>query len=326
MDRNDFMMKVQPDGATLEELAQIKLFHGVDVKEIQSLLNGCDVLEVPKGTILQEAGQVDEFLYFILSGRLRIQLQKNDDQPITILEDGDSLGEIAVIDKQPTSGYVVTDIDTRVLRVNEEQLWSIVEHSHTASRNLLRTIAYRLRFGKKVMNQIQSLLREFEYDATIDPLTGFYNRRWLGKMLVRLIQRCQNGSEPLSVIMMDLDHFKKFNDSFGHLAGDRALNTIAKALVEHLRPEDTITRYGGEEFIALLPGSDLTEAKSVAERLRLAVDSTPIYGVDGKELPSLTISMGIAQMSVDSTPEQLIEAADRALYRAKRGGRDQVSE
>ncbi len=319
-------MNVRRDGATEQELGRIKLFQGVDVEEVKRLLGDSEVLVIEKGEMLQEAGQVDEFLYFILEGRLRIQLQSNDDQSITILGEGDSLGEVTVIDKQPTSGYVIADVESRLIRVNEEELWNIVEQSHTASRNLLRTIAYRLRFGKKVMNQIQSLLREFEYDATIDPLTGFYNRRWLGKMLVRLIQRCNSGSEAFSVIMMDLDYFKKFNDNYGHLAGDRALNTVAKALVEHLRPEDTITRYGGEEFIALLPGSDLQEAKQVAERLRGAVVSTPIYGVDGKELPSLTISMGIAQLTHESTPEALIEDADRALYRAKRGGRNRVSD
>ena len=313
---------------TEEELERIKLFSGVSLASIKPLLINCQILHLDKDEILVEAGKPEDFMYLVLSGRMRVQLQKNDDQPITILEQGESVGEVAILDQQPTSGFVIADVESRVLKVDEETLWKIVDSSHAASNNLLRTLAYRLRFGNSVMHKIQSLLREFEYDATIDPLTGFYNRRWLNKMLERLIHRSQGeegGERPLSVIMMDLDHFKNFNDTFGHLAGDRALNSIAKSLTEHLRPEDTITRYGGEEFLAVLPGSDLNDASFVAERLRAAVEETELFAVEGDKLPPLTLSLGIAQMKADDQQDSLIGAADKALYRAKHGGRNRVS-
>ncbi len=314
---------------TDEELERIKLFKGVNLASIKPLLKDCPIINLGKDEVLIEAGRPEEFMYLVLSGLLKVQLQRNDDQPITILQQGESVGEISILDQQPTSGYVIADEETRVLRIDEETFWKIVEISHVASNNLLRTLAYRLRFGNSVMHKIQSLLREFEYDATIDPLTGFYNRRWLNKMLGRLIHRCQSGEDggrPLSVIMMDLDHFKNFNDTYGHLAGDRALNSIAKSLTEHLRPEDTITRYGGEEFLAVLPGSDLQEATHVAERLRLAVEETALFSVEGESLPPLTLSLGIAQMGEDDHQDSLIGAADKALYRAKNGGRNRVSD
>ena len=312
-----------------EELERIKLFTGVSLPSIKSLLTDCQIIHLEKDEALIEAGKPEEFMYLVLSGRMRVQLQRNDDQPITILEQGESVGEVSILDQQPTSGYVIADQKSRVLRVDEETLWKVVETSHAASNNLLRTLAYRLRFGNSVMHKIQSLLREFEYDATIDPLTGFYNRRWLNKMLGRLIHRCQGDEgdgRPLSVIMMDLDHFKNFNDSYGHLAGDRALNSIAKSLTEHLRPEDTITRYGGEEFLAVLPGSDLQDASYVAERLRVAVEETELFAVEGEKLPPLTLSLGIAQMQASHKQDCLIGAADKALYRAKTDGRNRVSE
>ena len=314
---------------TDEELARIKLFNGVSLASIKPLLDNCQIVHLANDEILVEAGKPEEFMYLVLSGRLRVQLQRNDDQPITILEQGESVGEVSILDQQPTSGFVIADQNSRVLRVDEETLWKIIDTSHVASNNLLRTLAYRLRFGNSVMHKISSLLREFEYDATIDPLTGFYNRRWLNKMLERLINRSlseEDGGRNLSVIMMDLDHFKNFNDTYGHLAGDRALNSIARSLSKHLRPEDTITRYGGEEFLAVLPGSDLQEATHVAERLRIAVEETELFAVEGESVPPLTVSLGIAQMQADDHQDSLIGAADKALYRAKRGGRNRVSD
>lgn len=315
------------DKPTDEELLGVKLFDGVELSSIKPFLVNCSVVFLKKDEILINAGETGEFMYLILSGVLKVQLQKDDDQPITILSEGESVGEIAILDQQPTSGYVIADQDVRVLRMDEEILWKIVDTSHAVSHNLLRTMAYRLRFGNTIMQKIQNLMKEFEYDATIDPLTGFYNRRWLSKMLERLIHRCQGkeNGRPLSIIMMDLDHFKKFNDTYGHLAGDQALNTVAKSLREHLRPEDTITRYGGEEFLAVLPGTDLQEAVQVAERLREAVEETELFSVEEESLLPLTLSLGIAQMQDGDDDKSLINSADKALYRAKHNGRNQVS-
>ncbi len=313
---------------TEEQLSRIKLFHGVNLSSISPLLENCSILSLSQGETLVKAGQAEDFMYLVLTGALKIFLQEEDDQPITILAEGESVGEISILDQQPTSGYVIAAQDTRVLRVDEDTLWKIVDTSHAASQNLLRTLAFRLRFGNSVMHKIQNLLKEFEYDATVDPLTGFYNRRWLNKMLERLVHRCQSEEDgrPLSMIMMDIDHFKNFNDTYGHLAGDRALNSIAQSLTEHLRPEDTITRYGGEEFLAVLPGSDIQEAAQVAERLRAAVEETDLFAVEGELLPPLTLSLGIAELQTNDDQESLIGFADKALYRAKHGGRNQVSE
>ncbi|MFK8068018.1 MAG: diguanylate cyclase [Gammaproteobacteria bacterium] len=312
---------------TEEELSRIKLFNGVNLSSIVPLLGNCSIYTLDQGETLLKAGQSEDFMYLVLTGTLKIFLREDDDQPITVLGEGESVGEVSILDQQPTSGFVVADQRTRLLRIDEDTLWKIVDVSHAASHNLLRTLAYRLRFGNSVMHKIQNLLKEYEYDATVDPLTGFYNRRWLNKMLERLVHRCQSeeGGRPLSMIMMDIDHFKKFNDTYGHLAGDRALNSIAKSLIEHLRPEDTITRYGGEEFLAVLPDSDIHDAAQVAERLRTAVEETELFAVEGESLAPLTLSLGIAQLQLHDNQESLIGSADKALYRAKGKGRNQVS-
>lgn len=311
---------------TREELRALDLMQSVDLDPIEGLLRLCPVRLLAAEETLIRAGEVNSHLYLVLSGRMRVHLQSNDDHPVALIEAGESVGEISIIDQQPTSANVVADAPTRLLVLNEEMLWSVARASHAFACNLLQGLAQRLRYGNAVIHRIQELLREYEYDATIDPLTGLYNRRWLNNMLRRLMQRCTSGSQPLSVIMIDIDFFKQYNDTHGHIAGDRALHAVARCLMRNLRPEDTITRYGGEELLGILPGSDASDARLVAERLRVAVSETAIQLSTGEPLPSLTISLGIAQMQTGQSPEQLIGAADAALYRAKRSGRNRVSD
>ena len=123
---------------------------------------------------------------------------------------------------------------------------------------------------------------------------------------------------------MDIDNFKAYNDSHGHVAGDHALCAVATALREHLRPSDMAARYGGEELLVLLPDSTAADAHVVAERLRKAIESCQVVYPNGEKLPSVTISAGVAALPGPIDPEQFLAAADAALYRAKRGGRNRV--
>lgn len=308
------------------ELQSVNLFHDADLDQIETVLRGCPIRTLARGETLISAGQTNQNVFLILGGRLRVHLQHGDVQPVAILEPGESVGEISIIDRQPTSAHVVADDESRVLVLSDEQMWALVRTSHAVACNLLQALAQRLRYGNAVIQKIQVLLREYEYNATIDALTGLYNRRWFDNMLRRLMQRCTSGGEPLCMVMIDIDDFKRFNDVYGHLAGDRALNTVARCLLNNLRPEDMVARFGGEELIALLPGTLLEEAQQIAERLRHAVATTPIAGDgDGGELEPLTISLGIAELEPGQSPQALVGAADAALYRAKRAGRNRVS-
>ena len=155
--------------------------------------------------------------------------------------------------------------------------------------------------------------------ASIDELTGVKNRRRFREDLEMLHAVASRQGTPLSVVMADVDHFKQFNDSFGHPAGDTVLRDVSTALQENVRAQDVVARYGGEEFVVLLPATVLTDALILAERLR--------DGVAGFDWPlrPITISLGVATAGTDPAgPDSLIEAADRALYRAKRSGRNRV--
>lgn len=160
-----------------------------------------------------------------------------------------------------------------------------------------------------------------------DSLTRVANRRYFEESLKREWNRAKRTTQPLSVIMIDVDHFKEYNDTFGHVAGDRCLLQIAEALVSLvLRSSDLFARYGGEEFVALLAGTNLEGAASLAEAMRVEVEKLTVPHAPHISSPWVTISAGVATVipNAKTSSKSLIEKADKALYDAKRGGRNCV--
>jgi len=157
-----------------------------------------------------------------------------------------------------------------------------------------------------------------------DPLTGLYNRRYLAEMLDREIRRAARAEQPLGILMLDLDHFKKFNDTYGHEAGDVVLRETASFLVRSIRAEDFVCRYGGEEFVIVLPTADLRVAGLRAEGIRSRLRELVVMH-QGRSLGVVTVSIGVAALPQHGTSQQqVLKAADAALYRAKKAGRDRV--
>jgi diguanylate cyclase (GGDEF)-like protein len=164
---------------------------------------------------------------------------------------------------------------------------------------------------------------EIEKLATTDGLTGLYNHRRFQEKLSDEFRRLNRYSSPVSLILADIDYFKKVNDTYGHPAGDLVLKGVSKIIREQIRDMDVPARYGGEEFAVILPGTEAEGAKNIAERLRRAVMDTT-FSPDGKSL-QVTISIGIATAPFDAkNKEELIERADKALYHAKHNGRNQT--
>jgi diguanylate cyclase (GGDEF)-like protein len=160
--------------------------------------------------------------------------------------------------------------------------------------------------------------------AIFDGLTQLHNRRYFEEFTEREIARCRRHKRPLSLLMFDVDHFKRINDEFGHLSGDHVLREMAAALSRRIRREELLARYAGDEFVVVLPETAPQDAMTLAETLRLIVQKTP-FVFEGHALP-VSISMGVGAMTPDiQTPAQLVAAADAALYRAKQKGRNVVS-
>ncbi len=161
--------------------------------------------------------------------------------------------------------------------------------------------------------------------AVTDQLTGLHNRRYMEGQLGALVKRATHGGDPVSALMIDIDHFKKINDAFGHDIGDEVLREFAVRLASNVRAIDLPCRYGGEEFTVIMPGARLEDAQRVAERIRLHVAGSPFRVSGGKELLTVTISIGVATtVGEEDTPEALLKRADEAVYEAKAGGRNKV--
>jgi diguanylate cyclase (GGDEF)-like protein len=172
------------------------------------------------------------------------------------------------------------------------------------------------RMREPVIVEVQVLLQK-ERGALVDELTGLYNRRYFNDAIHREVERFKRFGQRFSLVMLDVDHFKRFNDTHGHLAGDDALQALAGVLLDTARTFDHVVRYGGEEFALILPHTDAEQATAAAERLRQATERRPVL-VQGKSVP-LTVSLGVATFPEDAiNARDLVARADEALYDAKR--------
>lgn len=176
-----------------------------------------------------------------------------------------------------------------------------------------------------IQEQLQTVNEELSRLAHIDSLTELNNRRGFVLHYGREWGRSSRESQPLSIIMIDIDSFKTYNDNYGHLAGDDCLRLVAKILMSNLlRPVDMVARYGGEEFVVLLPNTSIDGAKLVAERLRASIENENMLHEFSPIGKCITISAGCAEKALGQSPNQLVDVADKNLYKAKEKGRNQV--
>jgi len=200
-----------------------------------------------------------------------------------------------------------------------EKLVKELSHATTRSSaleaNFLKTT--------KDLDQIKDSLKLAEQHSNTDALTGLANRRSLEAFLRAAQITAMEKGTPLSILMIDIDHFKKFNDSYGHQVGDQVLRLVARVLQEGVRDCDLAARYGGEELMAVLPDAALSACVDVAERIRCRISEARLTRrATGEEITSVTISVGVAQFRMAESAGGMIERCDRALYEAKRAGRN----
>ncbi len=305
-------------------LANSKLFHEISLDSVEWLLETCPISHLASGETLLDPAMENRAVYLILGGSLSVRLVGKEAFEVTQLGPGDCVGEVSMVDDQRPSARVDATADTRVLVLRRAALWSLINSSHGFAFNLLHILAGRMRDDNKALASSHTRSLEFEHAASVDALTGLHNRRWLDEAFGRLLRRCQRDARPVCLLMTDIDRFKIFNDTWGHLAGDAVLRHVSLVLTGKLRPTDLIARYGGEEFSAMLPETTLESAALVAERLRAGIAEAPLALAKSGQSVSVNLSVGVALARPGEPVEEMIRRADEALYRAKENGRNRV--
>lgn len=305
-------------------LDHIAMLEGVTAQQREALVKVGTRRSLDKGDVLIRQGEPGGAVHFVVTGQLAVALGEPTADPIAMLGAGETVGELGVITGEPASAFVVAAQPSELLSLGEEGFWELVHTSHPFAVNLIVKLAERLRKNNATVSSNIEKRRLYERAAMFDGLTGIHNRRWLDETLHRLVMRHEKDNEPLCVALIDIDHFKRFNDTHGHDIGDLVLTTVAATLVKHLRPTDLVARFGGEEFVILFPSTTPDEALLAADRVRDIVSQTKVLAPTGAELPRVTISMGIAPLVHGEKPAETLKAADASMYEAKRSGRNRV--
>jgi diguanylate cyclase len=214
------------------------------------------------------------------------------------------------------------------LAQDRDQVQAVIESLVTSTREMRETnmaLEDRLTLSKSEISNLQQSLEAIRAESLTDPLTGLGNRKYFDRSIEIAVQNALANGEPLSLLMFDIDHFKSFNDSYGHLTGDQVLRLVGMSLKQTIKGQDITARYGGEEFVVLLPNTAMRQALTVADHIRRAIMSKELKKKStGEILGRVTISVGVSMLKPDDDTDSLIERADACLYAAKRNGRNRV--
>jgi diguanylate cyclase len=222
----------------------------------------------------------------------------------------------------------LADVSQKIGAADRDGLRAIVEGMVVATKEMEKTnqaLEAHLKASKNEISQLQQNLETVRTESLTDPLTTLANRKFFDQSLEKAMADCIKTGEPLSLMLTDIDHFKKFNDTFGHLTGDQVLRLVAQSLKQNVKGRDIAARYGGEEFAVVLPRTALKPALTVADHIRRSVMGKELMKRStGEHLGRITVSIGVALFRAGDTAQSLIGRADAGLYAAKRNGRNRV--
>jgi diguanylate cyclase (GGDEF)-like protein len=307
-------------------IADLQLFQGAQAAQIAPLLANCPVLRLQPGHNVADSQRAR--LYIVLRGALSVAADTRTgmaDGTVSRVLPGESVGEQAVLDEAANLAVMTAAEETELLAIDADTVWTLIDESNGVARNLLRLLSFRIRAANAQLRRRQKLGEFYRQLSMVDGLTGLQNRAWLNDVLPAMVGSANVATSPLSLVMIDLDHFKKFNDTHGHLGGDQALRAAAGVMASGLRPSDFAVRYGGEEMMVILPDTTEQVALAVAGRLCKRLQETVVFSDMRVPMPQITASFGVACLVAGEDEQGLIARADAALYRAKEGGRNRVA-
>ncbi len=323
-----------------EFLKSVRIFRDLSDEEIQGLLELLQPRRLSKGETLFQQGDPGGELFVVESGALGIAVSLDDGKKLEIaaFTVGDFFGEMSIFEKESRSATCYAKSPSRLLAMNEREFFRLVESNPASAgkmmTQMLAVTRQRLEDTGGFLSDMVQWGEDARRRAITDPLTGLYNRRYLEEALEEYFMKARDSSKPLSVVMLDLDHFREINERYSEKAGDKVILAAAQIYRRFLRPTDVAARYGGDEFTFILPDTDRETARRIMENIRCTIEESDLLEeavpncIDKtaeSSPPRVTTSQGLACFPEHaSDPKTLREAADSALYRAKELGRNRV--
>lgn len=307
--------------ADLEVLKNCRLIKGCGPEACAAVAAASMVIHVPHGVRLLDPAETSTQIYIVAEGQLGAYLDAVGQQLVTRFVPGDCLGEAALLGQHTGSLYIMPQWPARLLSIEAEALLYIMQTVPRIALNLIEVLSDRLRQSNMHRLTQQNPSEDIEFFATHDTVTGLHNKRWMLDMFEREMTRCAHSRLPISLLVVDIDHFTRINQLVGRVASDSVLRQIADMIRRIFRPSDMYARFSGDRYGVLLPGSDLHQAVQAAERFRKHI-AYRSYALPGRMVSQLTVSIGVAEAATDL--EATLKQADNCLKMAKLQGRNRV--
>ncbi len=312
-------------------LKNIEILSSLSEIELNYLIRFARFQTITRGKVLFNQGDAGEELHIILAGEIGISidipggLQKE----IIAYTTGAYFGEMSIFENAPRSAKAYAKKESVLLTIDALSLQSLMDnHPQTAvllMHKMLKISTGRLKDTNKFVAEIVRWGDEARQRAIIDKSTGLYNRRYYDEILTEMFQVSEKTGSPLSIVMADLDNFRKINETYGLDTGDEVINQLVSVVKNKVRESDVLVRYGGDEFAFLLPATNLDKACEVMESIRQEVETLDMTIPSKSLVLNVTISVGIAAFPENSRDlNSLSQMADQALYQAKDNGRNLV--
>jgi diguanylate cyclase (GGDEF)-like protein len=296
-----------------------------------------DILNILKATTRRVSGELEQFTNLVAEiGKDLVEIETDLMSTFSITHEtfennrafnntlAQNLGDISETIQTSTNvieltGFVASKLSTIKLILEKKHKYDNLQMEKSAEE--VKKLKRRLAGMKKEIGRVQNKASLLQEETSLDPLTGAYNRRAYEKRILEEVMRFKNHEEIFSILMIDIDHFKSINDQYGHWAGDRCLEELTKLIKRILRGTDFLARYGGDEFISILPGTDEEGIRIVSNRMREFIEKARFLYLD-QEIP-LTVSVGATTViQSDQDNESIFKRVDNAMYEAKRTGRN----
>lgn len=312
-------------------LKNVSLFNSFSPEDLDTINECLKSFEIKKNEKLFSEGDEGNEFFIVKSGSIAssIKCQDGSQREIAIFKPQDFFGEMSIFENAPRSATCYAKEDSVLFEFQKTNFFKLLEaHPDFAIRimyKMLNVTTQRLRNTGNFLSDMVRWGNDASKRAITDELTGLYNRRYLENALETYFQISRAGNKPLTMIMVDLDYFRDINNLYGHETGDKAIIEVANTFRKHLRKQDSMARYGGDEFTLILRDTEQKDAFDLAEKIRMEMKEIALLKQLNGKINTLSLSMGVAAFpkNADSLAG-LRQKADQALYKAKESGRDRV--